>query len=195
MPQEFGLTPQLSTTHQLLRVVKHINEGKNSNLATAAIYLGIAKTFDKVWMEGLIHKLISYKFPQYIIEIIQSYLKNRHFTVLVKNSDSIPRKLQAGVPQGGILGPIIFVLFMNDIPQVRNIMISLYADDTAILSQGKTPDKTIVPLQNYLKNLAAWLVRWKIKLNVGKTEAILFNKKNDDWPEVKIYGTPIEWKK
>ncbi|GBN44281.1 hypothetical protein AVEN_211379-1 [Araneus ventricosus] len=84
---------------------------------------------------------------------------------------------------------------MNDIPQVRNIMISLYADATAILSQGKTPDKAIVPLQNYLKNLEAWLVRWKIKLNVDKTEAILFNKKNEDWPKVKVYGTPIEWKK
>ncbi|GBM51582.1 putative RNA-directed DNA polymerase from transposon BS [Araneus ventricosus] len=125
IPQQFGFTPQLSTTHQLLRVVEHINEGKNSNLATAAIFLDIAKAFDKVWIEGLIHKLIAYKFPQYIIEIIQSYLTNRHFTVLVKNSDSTPRKLQACVPQGGILGPIIFVLYMNDIPQVRNIMISL----------------------------------------------------------------------
>ncbi|GBN21386.1 Retrovirus-related Pol polyprotein from transposon TNT 1-94 [Araneus ventricosus] len=55
--------------------------------------------------------------------------------------------------------------------------------------------KAIVPLQNYLKNLEAWLVRWKIKLNVDKTEAILFYKKNDDWPKVKVYGTPIEWKK
>ncbi|GBN29799.1 RNA-directed DNA polymerase from mobile element jockey [Araneus ventricosus] len=195
IPQQFGFTPQLSTTHQLLRVVEHINEGKNSNLATAAIFLDIAKAFDKVWIEDLIHKLIAYKFPQYIIEIIQSYLTNRHFIVLVKNSDSTPRKIQAGVPQGGILVPIIFVLYLNDIPQVRNIMISLYADDTAILSQGKTPDKAIVPLQNYLKNLEAWLVRWKIKLNVDKTEAILFNKKNDDWPKVKVYGTPIDWKK
>ncbi|GBO38935.1 RNA-directed DNA polymerase from mobile element jockey [Araneus ventricosus] len=81
---------------------------------------------------------------------------------------------------------------MNDIPQVRNIMISLYADDTAILSQGKTPDKAIVPLQNYLKNLEAWLVRWKIKLNVDKTEAILFNKKNDDWPKVKYLGVVLD---
>ncbi|GBN12526.1 hypothetical protein AVEN_195296-1 [Araneus ventricosus] len=84
---------------------------------------------------------------------------------------------------------------MNDIPQLRNIMLSFNADGTAILSQGKTPDKAIVPLQNYLKNLKALLVRWKLKLNVDKTEAVLFNKKNDDWPNVKVYGTPIEWKK
>ncbi|GBO25343.1 putative RNA-directed DNA polymerase from transposon BS [Araneus ventricosus] len=192
MSQQFVFTPQLSTTHQLFRVVKHINGGKNSNLVTAAIFLDIAKAFDKVWIEGLIHKLIAYKFPQYIIEIIQSYLTNRHFTVLVKNSDSIPRKLHAGVAQGRILVPIIFVLFMNDISQLRNIILSLYADNTAIFSQGKTPDKAIVPLQNCLKNLEACFLRWKIKLNVDKTESIVFNKKNDDWPNVKVCGTPIE---
>ncbi|GBN40312.1 RNA-directed DNA polymerase from mobile element jockey [Araneus ventricosus] len=71
MPQQFGFTPQLSTTHQLLRVVENIHEEKNSNLVTAAIFLDIAKSFDKVWIEGLIHKLIAYKFPQFIVEIIQ----------------------------------------------------------------------------------------------------------------------------
>ncbi|GBN91349.1 RNA-directed DNA polymerase from mobile element jockey [Araneus ventricosus] len=59
----------------------------------------------------------------------------------------------------------------------------------------KPPIKLLCNLQNYLKNLEAWLVRWKIKLNVDKTVAILFNKKNDDWPKVKINATPIEWKK
>ncbi|GBN23337.1 RNA-directed DNA polymerase from mobile element jockey [Araneus ventricosus] len=72
MPQQFGFTPQLPTTHQFLRVVEHINEGKNSNLATAAIFLYTAKDFYKVWIEGLSHKLIAYKFPQHIVEIIQS---------------------------------------------------------------------------------------------------------------------------
>ncbi|GBL92557.1 Glycerol-3-phosphate acyltransferase 3 [Araneus ventricosus] len=76
-------------------------------------------------------------------------------------------------PRGGILAPYIFVLFMNDIPQQRNITLSLYADDTAILAQGKTPEQTLTPLQNYVIKLEAWLVRWKIKLNVDKTEAIV----------------------
>ncbi|GBN96972.1 putative RNA-directed DNA polymerase from transposon BS [Araneus ventricosus] len=106
MPQQFGFTPKLSTNNQLFRVVEHINEWENSNLATGAISLDIAKAFDKVWIEDLIHKLIVYKFPRYIIEIMQSYLTNRHFTVFVKNSDSTPRKLQAHVHQVGILTPI-----------------------------------------------------------------------------------------
>ncbi|GBM90132.1 putative RNA-directed DNA polymerase from transposon BS [Araneus ventricosus] len=193
MPQQFGLAPQLFTTHQILRVVEHINEGKNTNLATSTIFLDIAKAFDEVRINCLIHKLIAYKFPQYIIEIIQSYLTNRHLTVLVKNSESTTRKLQAVIPPGGILAPKIFVLFMIDIPQVRSIMLSLYTYNTDILSQGKTSDKAIETLENYPRNLEAWLVRWKIKLNVDKTEAILFNKKNDYWPKVKVNGTSIEW--
>ncbi|GBO45887.1 RNA-directed DNA polymerase from mobile element jockey [Araneus ventricosus] len=72
---------------------------------------------------------------------------------------------------------------------------ALYAIYTAKLWQGKTPDKAVIPLQNYLKNLEAWLVRWKIKLNVDKTDETLFSKKNDDWPKVKVNGTSIECKK
>ncbi|GBN72808.1 putative RNA-directed DNA polymerase from transposon X-element [Araneus ventricosus] len=105
IPQQFGFTPKLSTTHQLLRVVEHILEGKSSKLITAAIFLDIAKAFDKVWTQGLIHKLISYKFPHYIIAIIQSYLQDRHFTVSVNNTDSTPQAISAGVPQGGFWPP------------------------------------------------------------------------------------------
>ncbi|KAF8789918.1 putative RNA-directed DNA polymerase like protein [Argiope bruennichi] len=112
--------------------------------------LDIAKAFDKVWIPGLFYKLIAYKFPRTIVELIISYLSNRYFTVLVKQHDSSKRQLKAGVPQGGILAPVIFLLYLNDIPQQKDIMISLYADDTAILSQGRKPAEAIVPLQNYL---------------------------------------------
>ncbi|GBM55489.1 RNA-directed DNA polymerase from mobile element jockey [Araneus ventricosus] len=78
---------------------------------------------------------------------------------------------------------------------------ALYAIYTAILWQGKTPDKAVIKaaLQNYLKNLEAWLVRWEIKLNVDKTDETLFSKKNDDYKsdeyKVKVNGTSIECKK
>ncbi|GBN50181.1 hypothetical protein AVEN_1961-1 [Araneus ventricosus] len=103
IPQQYGFTAQLPTTHQLLQVVEHIHKGKNSNLLTAAIFLDIAKAFDKVWTEGLIHKLIAYKFPRYIIKIIHSYLTDRYFTLIIKSTDFSPRKLNADVPQRGIL--------------------------------------------------------------------------------------------
>ncbi|GBO44691.1 RNA-directed DNA polymerase from mobile element jockey [Araneus ventricosus] len=143
IPQQFGFTAQLSIAHKLLRVIEPIHEGKSNHLSTVAIFLDIAKAFafDKDWIQGLIHKLIAYHFPPYIIRIICSYLKDRYFTVSVKDTDSSHRKLNAGVPQGAILAPCIFVLFMNDIPQQRDIALSLYADDTAILAQGKPLSK------------------------------------------------------
>ncbi|GBN31687.1 hypothetical protein AVEN_62078-1 [Araneus ventricosus] len=100
---------------QLLRVIEHIHEDKTNHLATAAIFLDIVKAFDKVWIQGLIHKIIAYHFPPYIIKIICSYLQDRYFT------DSSSRKLNAGVSQGGTLTAYIFVLFMNDAPcNIRN---------------------------------------------------------------------------
>lgn len=83
---------------------------------------------------------------------------------------------------------------MNDIPQQKNITISLYADDTAILAQGKSPHHALDPLQTYISRLETWLVRWKIKLNVEKTEAIVFFKKRNQWPKITLYDTPIDWK-
>ncbi|GBN31689.1 RNA-directed DNA polymerase from mobile element jockey [Araneus ventricosus] len=83
---------------------------------------------------------------------------------------------------------------MNDILKQRNIIISIYADDTALLAQGKTPSQALTPLQNYLTKLEAWLIRWKIKLNVDKPEAILFFKQKNDWPKINIYDTPADCK-
>ncbi|GBN51251.1 Papilin [Araneus ventricosus] len=193
IPQQFGFTPKLSTTHQLLRVTERILEDKTSKLTTAAIFLDISKAFDKVWIQGLIHKLISYKFPYYIIAIIHSYLQDRHFTVSVNNTDSTPRRINAGVPQGGILAPVIFLCFVNDIPKQKNITLSLYADDTAIIAQGKKTQDFVSALQNYVLNLESCLTRWKIQLNVDKTEAIIFRKLSN-CPEVKLFDTPFPWK-
>ncbi|GBN31322.1 putative RNA-directed DNA polymerase from transposon BS, partial [Araneus ventricosus] len=188
--QQFGFTPQLSTTHQLLRVTEHILEGKSANLATAAIFLEIAKAFDKVSTQGLIHKLIAYKFPHYIFSIIHSYVQDRRFVVKVKNTDSSPRNINAGVPQGEILVQVIFLCFMKDIPQQNGITLSLYVDDTAVLAQGKKFSTISISLTKYFPKLESWLKRWKIQLNVEKTEDIIFSKYFKHCPEIKIYNTP-----
>ncbi|GBL84370.1 RNA-directed DNA polymerase from mobile element jockey [Araneus ventricosus] len=82
---------------------------------------------------------------------------------------------------------------MNDIPKQKNITLSLYADDTAIIAQGKTPQEFVSALQSYIKNLEIWLTSWKIQLNVDKTEAIIFSRISN-CPVVHLFGTPIPWK-
>ncbi|GBN97050.1 hypothetical protein AVEN_217213-1 [Araneus ventricosus] len=69
----------------------------------------------------------------------------------------------------------------------------MYADITALLAQGRTPIQALTLPQNYLTKLEAWLIRRKIKLNVDKSEAILFFKQKNDWPKINIYDTPVDW--
>ncbi|GBM28418.1 RNA-directed DNA polymerase from mobile element jockey [Araneus ventricosus] len=84
---------------------------------------------------------------------------------------------------------------MNDIPQQKGITLSLYADDTAILAQGKKFSTISNSLSSHIPKLESWLKRWKIQLNVEKTEAIIFSKYFKHCPEIKIYNTPVPWKK
>ncbi|GBO10148.1 RNA-directed DNA polymerase from mobile element jockey [Araneus ventricosus] len=84
---------------------------------------------------------------------------------------------------------------MNDIPQQNDITLSLYADDTAILAQGKKFSTISNSFKKCIPKLESWLKRWKIQLNVEKTEAIIFSKYFKHCPEIKIYNTPVPWKK
>ncbi|GBN54972.1 RNA-directed DNA polymerase from mobile element jockey, partial [Araneus ventricosus] len=84
---------------------------------------------------------------------------------------------------------------MNDIPQQKDIALSLYADDTAILTQGKNFNTISNSFKHYIPKLESWLKSWKIQLNVEKTEAIIFSKNFSYCPEIKIYNTPVPWKK
>lgn len=194
IPQQFGFRPKLSTTHQLLRVTEYIKTGITKRKVTGAVFLDIAKAFDKVWIDALIHKMIILGFPDTIINIINSYLNDRHYVVRVKNTYSTKRNILSGVPQGSILGPTLFNIFMNDIPQTLFILLCMFADDTAILCQGRSINMILAQLKTYIKRLEAWFSKWKISINVEKCNAIIFtHSKNINPPPLMFYGAPIPW--
>ena len=175
---QFGFRPRHNTTQQIVRITTHIMETYHLRKNTAMVLLDIEKAFDRVWHEGLIHKLIKYKFPPYLIKLIHSYLQNRQYRVKINNSHSNLKIINAGVPQGSVLGPKLFILFVNDIPQInQHTNLALYADDTAIFARSFNAGVANKQNQIHIDQIVNYFKKWKINLNPTKTENILFTKK------------------
>ncbi|GBM63517.1 RNA-directed DNA polymerase from mobile element jockey [Araneus ventricosus] len=141
---------------------------------TGVVFLDIQKAFHRVWVEGLIHKLIKYKIPTPLIHLIAFYLNKRKFKVKVKNALSDTHTIKEGIPQGWGISPTLYSLFVNDIPKCNKTKLGLYADDTAILVKNKNYRYVEVTLNRHLALLNDRFLKWKIAINVDKIEAVFF---------------------
>ena len=104
----------------------------------ASVFLDIEQAFDKVWHQGLRYKLRN-SLPDHIFLILNSYINDRYFQVKMENTLSQYYPVQAGVPQGSVLGPLLYLIFMADIPTSEDTLIATFADDTPILSSDTNP--------------------------------------------------------
>lgn len=174
--EQFGFRASHSTVQQLARVSEHIAHNLNVKQSTGMFLLDIEKAFDTVWHDGLLHKLMSFGMPLSLVKLIQSYLQNRNFRVHIGHTKSSLHPIPAGVPQGSILGPYLFILYVNDVPLQPRTHLACFADDTASFTSSKDVDLIIDRLQLSLNALQTYFSNWKLKLNSSKTEAILFTR-------------------
>jgi hypothetical protein len=198
--QQFGFRARHSTTQQVMRIVETVSLRFNENKSTAMTLLDIEKAFDSVWHEALLHKIHSYGFPMYLVKIISSFLSNRHSFVSIGKASSSPFAVTAGTPQGSLLSPPLYNIFMNSIPVPSNCKIAIYADDTALLSSVKNFDfETLVKrMEHGLSEIESELFSWKIQLNSEKTESILFTKshimqREQENHKISFSGKVLEW--
>ena len=185
--EQFGFREGHSTVQQLVRIVNDISINFNLKKITVMLLLDIEKAFDRVWIDALLYKLIQYKFPAVLIKLINSYLKSRHFIVGVDNCYSTKRKINAGVPQGSVLGPKLFNVYLNDMPRFARTTTALFADDTAIYKESFTAIVAAKQIQIHMNQLQSFYEKWKIKLNETKTEVITFSKKFKDIENISTY--------
>jgi hypothetical protein len=115
-----------------MRLMDHVTLNFN-NMSTAAAFLDIKKAFDTTWHNGLLYKLSKMNFSASLIKLINSFLSNRKFSVLVEFEMSMPRIMKAGVPRGSVLSPALFNMYINDMPQTIGVQPAFFADDTYVL--------------------------------------------------------------
>lgn len=192
--EQFGFRQNHSTNLQTLRLVETIHKGFEFKDITAIAYLDVAKAFDKVWHDGLIHKLSVAGIPTNLIKIIRSFLQNRSFAVKVEDKISTSRPILAGVPQGSVLGPILYNLYTHDIPTNDYSQKALFADDTAVITQSRSPKLAVSRLQKSLNEVVDWMVIWRIAINKEKTQAVYHTKKRKPPPDkIDVVDKSIPW--
>ena len=129
---QYGFRSSRSTADLLTLVTERIARTLNLSGATWALTLDISKAFDRVWHNGLLHKLRAYGVTDDIFQIISSFLSGRRLKVVLDGKSSPEFAINAGVPQGSILGPTLFLLFINDLPDIVLSKITIYTDDTTL---------------------------------------------------------------
>ena len=192
---QYGFRRNRSTADHLTVITEKICKALDGNGVARAIALDISKAFDRVWHAGLLHKLSSYGVKGKIFNIIQSFLQNRSLKVVLDGQTSSTFSINAGVPQGSILGPILFLVYINDLPDKDRLFsdIGIYADDTSIYkccNVRPSPDdqhQLARELELDLAGFLNWGSDWRVSFNASKTKLLtVHHLRTADFPSVSM---------
>ena len=200
-PSQYGFRQYHSTELTVLEIVDRILYQMDQDRIPLNIYIDLSKAFDTIDHDILLHKLQYYGLRANSYKLIANYLTNRQQYVDFQNKNSSLLPISTGVPQGSILGPLLFIIYINDIANASQVFNFIsYADDTTLFislnydnANNSTPNAMI--LNNEIDKVSQWLALNKLSLNISKTKAMIFHtsKKRVNPPELKICNTDIQY--
>ena len=175
-----GFLPNRSTITQLLEVYHHFCKAVDENKEIRVIFLDISKAFDKVWHKGILFKLQQCGIGGSLLKWFSDYLKDRMQRVVVNGRCGEWGKITAGVPQGSVLGPLLFIVYINDISQaVSHCNIRLFADDTCLFINVDNRVTTAIKIDEDLQSINQWSKQWIISFSPAKTKSLIISNKRD----------------
>ena len=156
-----------------------ILKGFDKGMMTGMILIDLQKAFDTIDHDVLLQKLYAIGFSKHTVNWFKSYLSNRYFLVNLENNFSQPASVSCGVPQGSIFGPLLFLIYVNDMSQAVKCHLSLYADDSCLVCQHKDINEIEKQLNVDFSNICDWFVDNKLSIHFGedKTKSIFFASK------------------
>ena len=162
-----------------------------------AVFLDISKAFDKIWLPGLIFKIKSFGISGDLLELIKNFLSNRFQRVVLNGQTSEWEKINAGVPQGSILGPLFFLIYINDLTDGISSIVKLFADDTSLFSVVQNKNNSASQLNNDNSNkVSDWAYTWKMSFNPDpskQAQEVIFSRKctKEDHPPIYFNDIPV----
>ena len=178
-PSQHGFVYAKSCATNLLEAFDAITAALSSNFEVIILLLDFLKAFDKVVHDLLLNKMRAYGFGVEVINWTKAFLSNRTQRVVIGKSVSDWRDVLCGVPQGSVLGPLLFLIYINDMPSVASHLCKLFADDTKLIAIIKE-EQDKVQLQTDIDALVNWSKNWLMSFNEGKCKVLFFERKKSN---------------
>ena len=158
-----GFKPGDSCINQLLFITHEIYESFDVGLEVRSYFLDISKAFDKTWHDGFIYKLTQDGISGNLLNLLEDFIKERKQRVVLNGQASIWKNINVGVSQGSILGPLLFLIYIDDLTEGLTTNVKLFADDTSLFSVVHDTQTSANDLNKDLKIINNWAFQWKIK--------------------------------